>query len=291
MNSMTGFGRNEKKTKLGLISVEIASVNNRFLEFSIRMPRMLYALETSVRQLVGEKVNRGKFSILINIEPTDDAAAKYPINAAAAKAYYTQLEKIRTRLKIGHEVTVNDLVVLPDLASPEKDDLSSEDAWKLMEPVVERALAELIAMRKKEGAALTRDMRKRLKSMTDHVKQIEKVAPRHVREYRDKLRARIDELLDTPRRDSLRLEEEVAYLAERTDITEECIRLKSHIKQYRETLGRDEPNGKRLNFILQEMNREVNTIGSKSADLDISATVITLKEEVEKLREQVQNVE
>lgn len=291
MNSMTGFGRNEKKTKLGLISVEIASVNNRFLEFSIRMPRMLYALETSVRQLVGEKVNRGKFSILINIEPTDDAAAKYPINAAAAKAYYTQLEKIRTRLKIGHEVTVNDLVVLPDLASPEKDDLSSEDAWKLMEPVVERALAELIAMRKKEGAALTRDMRKRLKSMTDHVKQIEKVAPRHVREYRDKLRARVDELLDTPRRDSLRLEEEVAYLAERTDITEECIRLKSHIKQYRETLGRDEPNGKRLNFILQEMNREVNTIGSKSADLDISATVITLKEEVEKLREQVQNVE
>jgi uncharacterized protein (TIGR00255 family) len=288
---MTGFGRNEKKTKLGLISVEVSSVNNRFLEFSIRMPRTLYSLETSVRQLVGERVNRGKFSILINMEPTDDAAAKYPINAAAAKAYYRQLERIRTQLKIGHEVTLNDLVVLPDLASPEKDDLSSEEAWKLIEPVVDRALSELIAMRKKEGAALARDMRKRLKSMADHIKEIEKVAPRHVREYRDKLRARVDELLDAPRRDTLRLEEEVAYLAERTDITEECIRLKSHIKQYRETLGRDEPNGKRLNFILQEMNREVNTIGSKSADLDISATVITLKEEVEKLREQVQNVE
>lgn len=291
MYSMTGFGRAVKKTKAGAWSVEIATVNNRFLEYSVRLPRHLNALEMPVRQLIGGQLQRGKVSVSINLEEGDGAESRYPINVKAALAYHRQLEQLRKKLKISGEVTLAHLVALPAVAQSDKEDASEEAAWKELKPVVQKALADLSAMRKKEGDALGKDMKKRLAAARKLINRVEKDSPKVVLAMREKLLARLNELIQDPLKKELRLEEEVAYIADRTDVAEECIRFRSHLEQYAETLDRSEPIGKRLNFILQEMNREVNTIGSKCSDISIASTVIALKEEVEKLREQVQNVE
>lgn len=291
MNSMTGFGRAEKKTRFGLISVEISSVNNRFLEFTVRSPRHMNSLETSLRELVSEKVSRGKVTIIVNVDGADDSSDGYPINKRAIRAYYSQLEKLRAELKIAQPLTMSDLLLLPDVASPDRQDADMETLWKTLKPVVGAAIKDMTAMRKREGQAMAADMKGRLAESETLLTIVEEVSPKVVQAYREKLMGRIQELLESTVRDGLRIEEEVAYVAERTDVTEECIRFRSHVDQFRQALSQKEPAGKRLNFLLQEMNREVNTIGSKCADAAISSTVIALKEIVEKLREQAQNVE
>lgn len=291
MYSMTGFGRAVKKTKSGAWSVEIATVNNRFLEYSVRVPRHLNALEMPIRQLIGEQLQRGKVSVSVNLDEGDGAENRYPINVQAAEAYYMQLEQLRKKLKISGEITIGHLVALPAVIQPDKEEATEDAVWKELKPVVQKALSDLSAMRKKEGEALGKDMKKRLAEARKLINKVEKDSPKVVLAMREKLLARLNELVADPLKKELRLEEEVAYIADRTDVSEECIRFRSHLEQYAETLDRSEPIGKRLNFILQEMNREVNTIGSKCSDIAIASTVIALKEEVEKLREQVQNVE
>ncbi|MCB2229401.1 YicC family protein [bacterium] len=291
MNSMTGFGRAEKKTRFGLVSVELSSVNNRFLEYTVRTPRHLNALETSMRELVAEQFSRGKVTILLNVDGSDDASDGYPINRRAVKAYFAQLEKLRGDLKIQQPITISDLLQLPDIASPDRQEADMETVWKAVKPIIAAAIKDMAAMRKREGEAMAKDMRARLAESEKLVGIVEKLTPKVVQAYREKLMARIHELLESPVREGLRLEEEVAYVAERTDVTEECIRFRSHVDQFRQALSQKEPAGKRLNFLLQEMNREVNTIGSKCADVSVSSTVIALKEIIEKLREQAQNVE
>ncbi|MBD3401378.1 YicC family protein, partial [candidate division GN15 bacterium] len=276
MNSMTGFGRAEKKTRFGLVSVELSSVNNRFLEFTIRTPRHIVSLETSIRELISSQIRRGKVMVIINIDESDEAAEGYPINVKALRAYYRQLEKARKDLKLDQPVTMSDLLLLPEITSPERQSADQATLWKALRPIVKAAVGDLVAMRRKEGEAMAKDMRQRLAASAKLVSAIEKRSPKIVKAYREKLMTRIDELLQAPVRDNLRLEEEVAYVAERTDITEECIRFKSHVDQFRKALSQKEPAGKRLNFLLQEMNREVNTIGSKCADASLSSTVITL---------------
>lgn len=291
MNSMTGFGRAEKKTRFGLISVEISSVNNRFLEFTIRTPRHLNSLETSIRELVADKLGRGKVTVIVNVDGTDDSTGGYPINSRAIKAYYAQLDKLRAQLKITQPVTMFDLLQLPDVASPDRQESDMETVWKTLKPIVTSALKEMSSMRAREGQAMAHDMKARLDESEKLVAVVEEVSPRVVQAYRERLMSRIHELLEPPMREGLRIEEEVAYVAERTDVTEECIRFRSHVNQFRKALSQKQPAGKRLNFLLQEMNREVNTIGSKCADASLSSTVIALKEIVEKIREQAQNVE
>lgn len=291
MNSMTGFGRADKKTRLGQISVEISSVNNRFLEYTIRSPRHLYSLETQLRELVAQTFGRGKLTVIINVDGADDSSDGYPINKRAIHAYYRQLETIRAELGIEQPITMSDVLSMPDVASPDRQEADMELWWKTLKPVVSAAIKDMATMRKKEGDALAKDMRERLEESLRLVGIVEEVSPKVVQAYREKLMGRINELLESPVRDGLRIEEEVAYVAERTDVTEECIRFRSHVDQFRKALSQKEPAGKRLNFLLQEMNREVNTIGSKCADVSISSTVIALKEIVEKLREQAQNVE
>lgn len=291
MQSMTGFGRAEKKTKFGVWTVEITTVNNRFLEYTIRLPRNLNALEMRIRQLLAERLKRGKITLSANLDLADDSDARYPINKAAARAYHRQLMELRKELKIDEKITIGDLLALPAVSLPDKEDTANDAAWKSLEPVMVKAVKELIAMRGNEGAALAKDMRQRLDLSKKLINEVEKKSPEFAKALRQKLLTRLNDLMSEPVRDEVRLEEEIAYIADRTDIAEECTRFRSHLDQYVETLKRKEPVGKRLNFILQEMNREVNTIGSKCSDIGISSTVIQLKEEIEKLREQVQNVE
>ena len=291
MQSMTGFGRAEKKTKSGMWTVEVSTVNNRFLEYTIRLPRHLNTLEMRIRQLLAEKLNRGKITLSVNFEEAEASDTRFPINRTAARAYYRQLEDIRRELKIGQEITISDLLALPAVSLPDKEEVADDATWKVVEPVILKAVKELSTFRGKEGDALAKDMKQRLDLSRQLINKVEKESPEIVKALREKLLARLKELMTEPVRDEMRLEEEIAYIADRTDVSEECTRFRSHLDQYAETLTRKEPVGKRLNFILQEMNREVNTIGSKCSDISISSTVIQLKEEIEKLREQVQNVE
>lgn len=291
MHSMTGFGRAEKQSALGWLTVELSSVNNRFLEFSFRLPRAFQPLEAQLRELIGKHVRRGKVTMTLSFEPPEDSPSRFHINRAAAKSYARQLRKIQKELKLGGEVTISDLVILPDIARPQADELGADEAWRALEPIVKKGLVALASMRKKEGAAMSADMKSRLLLMEKYVAEVEKKSKGSVKKQAAKLAERIKAITDRPKLDPYRLEQEVAFFADRTDITEECTRFRSHLGQYRGALKQREPVGRRLNFILQEMNREVNTIGSKSAEFGISSSVISLKEELEKLREQVQNVE
>lgn len=291
MHSMTGFGRSEAATRFGKFVIEISSVNNRFLDLYVRLPKQLSILELSVKELVGKFVQRGKLSVFVGFEESEEAVAEFSINMAVAHRYHSQLKQLKKTLKLPGEITITELLAMPDIARPAKDRLNIDAAWKAMQPPLRKALESLVAMRKTEGGSMARVMSKRLTAMSFLNKKIKSRSKSSVKDYRDRLSRRIEELMDPSSRSNLRLEEEVAYFADRADIAEECTRLESHIEQYRGALKLKEPVGKKLNFILQEMNREANTIGSKCSDVDVAALVISLKEEIERLRELVQNVE
>lgn len=290
MNSMTGFGRAELNSKLGKLTAELTSINSRFLEVSVRLPRALSAHEPQVRQQLTASLSRGKVTLFVGLEESS-AEGNLLINRELARAYCKQLRRLQKELKLAGDLTINDLLLLPEITRPEKSQPDIELAGPLLASVIEKALKGMLAMRGREGKALVADMRQRLKSMSALTRQVEKKTAGAVKTYADRLTVRIEELLSGPPRDSLRLEEEIALFADRTDIAEECTRLKSHIQQFADTIKENNAIGRRLNFILQELNREVNTIGSKCAEFQVSTIVIGLKEEIEKLREQVQNLE
>lgn len=291
MNSMTGFGKAELTTKDCKITVEITSVNNRFLEVSARLPRSFFSLEAKVKQLVNSNLNRGKVSVWVGYEDSDDSPDKFLINKAALRAYYDQLTKFKKQMKLEGQIQLSDLLSLPDIAKPDRENIDEATIWKPLDRTLSKALKQLIVMRRKEGQAMKRDMNNWLTSVSAHLEEVVKLSANSVEVYRGKLRKRISELVNSLEVNNGRLEEEIALFADKADIAEECTRLDSHIRQYRQVLKKSEPVGKKLNFILQEMNREANTIASKSADFDLSWVAIGLKNDIEKLRELVQNVE
>jgi uncharacterized protein (TIGR00255 family) len=291
MNSMTGFGKAEAKTKVGTFTVEISSVNNRFLEISARLPRQYSLLEHRLRELISERLQRGKVTVYVGFEEAEEAAGKYLINKQAAKTYLRQLAELKKELCLSGDIDLRDLLLLPEIAQPEPESVDETLIWSGIKKAADKALRELIIMRRREGAAMARDMKQRLNVVKKLIKKIMAGATETVQKYRKKLAARIEELLPTQAVEPMRLEQEITLFAERSDITEECTRLMSHVDQFQKSLSRKEPVGKRLTFLLQEMNREINTIGAKCLDTSIAATVIALKEEVEKLRELAQNVE
>ena len=290
MNSMTGFGKAEKKTVLGTFVVEISTVNNRYLEISPRLPRQFFSFEYKIREMLKTTLSRGKINIYVGFDESNGEGS-YTINKDAATAYLKQLNGIKKQLKLGGEITINDLILLPDVTKVDMDQIDEDKAWQNLEKVIKAALADLLKMRQTEGAVLAADMTGRLKTLEKEINKIEKQTGTAVKKQREKLYKRVNELLDKPLPDNIRIEEEIVVIAERTDISEECIRFRSHLDQYRQALKLKEPVGKKLNFLLQELNREANTVASKCADINISTSVIIIKEEIEKLREQVQNIE
>lgn len=291
MNSMTGFGRAELTTRLGKFTTEITSVNNRFLELSVRLPRFFFALEPKVRQAVSGKLKRGKVHLFVGFEAPEGTTERYPINRTAAKSYYLQLAALKKELKLEDEIRLSDLLMLPETSAVEMIGLDIDRYWPSLKRSVDKALSDMVAMRKQEGLAMARDMTKRLRAIERLTKKIITKAPLAVAQYRQRLSDRIEELLARSLGDPARLEEEIAIFAEKADIAEECTRMLSHIDQFRTTMKLSGPIGKTINFILQEMNREANTIGSKTSEISITRAAIAVKDEVEKLRELVQNVE
>jgi len=291
MNSMTGFGRAELNTKLGKFTTEIASVNNRFLELSVRLPHSFFVLEPKVRQLVNECVKRGKVHLFVSFEAPEGTPEKYPINRAATISYFHQLVALKKELKLNDEVKLSDLLLLPETSAVEQISLDLDRYWPSLKGSVEKALAQLVWMRQQEGRAMAADMSKRLKAIERLTRKIMARSPLAVEEYRSRLAERLKELLARPVGDQARIEEEIAVFAEKADITEECTRMISHIDQFKATMKLKGSIGKTINFILQEMNREANTVGSKTSEISITRAAIAVKDEVEKLRELVQNVE
>jgi len=291
VSSMTGYGRAELVKEDVKASVDISSVNNRFCEIQFRLPKSLSPLESKLKEIILSTITRGKISYTLNWEESLPLASYAKLNEEAADVYQTIIAQLKEKYNLSGEVRVDHFLNLPDLIKVEKEESDIDKAWEVVNEVTLKALEEFNSMRKSEGTRLASDLKQRVKNLDRTISEIEDLTPLNVNNYRKKLKLRVSELLADMVVDEQRIEQEVALMAEKCDVTEECVRFKSHNQQFLSALEEGGPVGKRLTFLLQEMNREANTIGAKASDARISQKVIFLKEEIEKIREQVQNIE
>jgi uncharacterized protein (TIGR00255 family) len=287
---MTGYGRADTENDNYKFTVEITTVNNRFLEYQMRLPKTLMPLENNIKTVLGNKFNRGKVSVNVTWEQ-DAANGAIVLDQVKADAYFKLFEMLKERYRIEGALSMRDFASLPDLVKVEKQEDNLEKIWEILRGAVSAAGDAACAMRTAEGSNLSKDMLVRLENIRATTREIAGFSEQNVKLYQARLKSRIEDLLGGAKVDDERIAVEVAVLADKSDITEECVRLVSHVDQFESSLAESGPVGKRLNFILQELNRESNTIGDKSAFYEISRLVILVKEEIERLREQVQNIE
>ena len=293
IKSMTGYGRAKAALQGKSIVVEIKSVNHRNMEIIVRLPGMLSALEVEIKKKISERLFRGRVEVSIQTESGfgKENAEQLEINLPLIRNYYSLLNQIRQEFDFKDEITLSMVTGLKDAISYSEGDVNLEEIWKHLEGILSDSIDSLREMRKKEGELLYRDFLARLGIIRDYLGDLETRAPQVVMEYKEKLSERISELTDVLEIDESRLSQEIAIMAEKSDITEEIVRFESHLSQFREMLESDEAIGRKMDFLLQEMLREINTIGSKSSDIEMSRNVIEIKSELAKLREQIQNVE
>ena len=291
MNSMTGFGRAEIEENGMKMAVELKSVNHRFLDMNIRMPRFMLFLEDYMRRLIKESVARGRVDVFLNYTATEESGKTVKVDTGLLKGYMAAAREIENATGIQNDLSMAEVMRLSDVLIFE-DQEKDEDALKsLMERTAREALRGLTEARKREGERICADLIDRIGALRRIASAIEKREPSVVEEYRKKLHDRLAEELDETEIDINRFNSEILYFADKMSITEELVRLKSHCSALEELLAGSSANGRSLDFIVQELNREFNTIGSKSADVKITKLVIDGKSEVEKIREQVQNIE
>jgi uncharacterized protein (TIGR00255 family) len=291
IRSMTGFGAAEIERDGQRLTAEIRSVNHRFCEVSIRAPKLVSPFEDRIRQLVQDRFARGKINIGITWSGVGETGEVLKLNDTVADQYVRLLELLRERYRLDSGLDLRTLAGLPDVFSWEHTALSDEETWGLLEDLVGRACDNMNAMKGREGHALARDFGKRLELIRTELERVAERAPMRPQDAKERLMTRLKPLLGEVEMDPVRIAQEVALMADRLDCTEECVRLAAHLEQFRTLVEGPELAGRKLNFLLQEMNREANTIGSKGNDVDIAHAVIVIKEELERLREQVQNVE
>ncbi|HEX7416061.1 MAG TPA: YicC/YloC family endoribonuclease [Smithellaceae bacterium] len=291
IKSMTGYGRAEAVLQGRNIAVEAKSVNHRFLEISLRLPSALFPLEMEFKKKVGERFKRGRIEIFIRLEGEGADVSKVNLNLEIAHNYFDVLNRIKEEFGLQDTINLKTLTGFRDIFTPPAETQLSPEFLSQIESSMQEALAMLMKMRQEEGLAMYQDMEMRLNVIREILVTIKLRAPQVVLEYQKRLTERIKELTAGHALDDIRLAQEVALLAEKSDITEEIVRLQSHISQFVSLLQSDEAEGKKIDFLLQEMNREINTIGSKSNDFEITRQVIEVKSELSKLREQAQNIE
>ena len=289
--SMTGFGRGEATREGVSISVELRTVNNRFLEVTTRLPRSLSLKENEIKEVIRRRISRGKVNVIAGIEREGNGSAGLAIDASAARAYYRLLTQLRKTLKLKEAVKLEHLLQFSEIFEQKDGGTPDETEWVVLQEALEAALGALSDMRRAEGGELERDFRERIEILDGRLGEIERLSAEQVPAERIRLRERVAQLIEKNPVDEGRLEMELALLADRLDVTEECVRFRSHNKFFLEALALPEPAGRKLNFLIQEMNREANTIGSKSNATEIAHLVVSMKEELEKIREQLQNIE
>lgn len=291
LKSMTGYGRAEGATTTHLYTVEVQALNHRFTDIRVKLPRALAALEHELHREVQRRFHRGRFDIQVAERLQGEVPRLLRIDQEVARQYVEALRELQAELRLSGEVTVDALIGLRDLVSLGAAEVDVGEVGTVLKAALHRALDEVDSMRGKEGEALAQDVAACLDRMETTLQAVEIRGPQVVEAYRLRLQERASSLLGVSLPDPDRLEQEVVLFADRSDIAEECTRLRSHLRQFRETLPGPGPHGRRLEFLLQEMQREVNTIGAKAADALISQMVVQMKTDVERLREQVQNIE
>lgn len=291
VKSMTGFGRGEFSQDGREFTVEIKTVNHRYSDIFVKMPRQIAFLEDRVRVQVGKAISRGKIDVFITYFNYSGDSKYVTFDEALAKTYISSVEALRDRYGLKDDISVSLISRFPDVLKVEQNEEDEEAVWSMLRIAVDNALSSLVTMRENEGEGLKRILLERADYIEGVIAGISKRAPEVPKDYKLKLEARIKELLQQQAADESRIAAEVAIFADRCCIDEELVRLASHIGQMREALSMNQPVGRKLDFLVQEMNREINTIGSKANDLSITKNVVEIKSEIEKVREQVQNIE
>lgn len=292
IESMTGFGRGTAEVGGITATVEMRSINSRFCEISTRLPRVLSDYEAVLQSMLKQAFSRGRITVQVQIEEASDELLPIRVDESAARAYTQLLEKLRLAagikdpVKIEHLLTFSEIFTTVDDGSP-----ASEIAWEATRKAIEISAEALHLMRRQEGEALRLDLQARIDTITERLSEVEKRAPERVTEARQRLHNRLADFFTDERVNPDRLEMEITLLADRLDVTEEIVRLRSHLQVFTEALNNPEPVGRKLNFLVQEINREVNTIGSKANDSAVAHLAVEMKEELERIREQVQNIE
>lgn len=291
IRSMTGFGRGEFSENGKTFSVEIKTVNHRYMDIFVKYPRSLSFLEDKVREQVSKSISRGKIDVFLNYEDVGDDSKSVVIDEPLAAAYIKALNNLKSKYELRDDISVSLISRYPDVLRVEKTEDDEGVLVNMLKMALEKALEALLAMRTVEGESLKCSLIEKLDYIESIRTQIEARSPQVVIEYKERLSARLKDLLEQRVIDENRLAAEIAIFADRCSIDEELVRLKSHILQFKETLEIDQPVGRKLDFLVQEMNREINTIGSKANDVNTTKYVVEVKSEIEKIREQVQNIE
>ena len=289
--SMTGYG-SAVGTVDGLeTTIELKSVNNRYLDCSVRLPRNLIFAENFIKEAVSAAVSRGKVDVLVTCRTSQEAGSVVSVNKNLARAYYDAISAISQELDLELNLSASAIARMPDVLTLEQRELDKETAAKDIRALTSRAAEDFNAMRAREGERLRLDMLEKLETIEGYVSIVEAHSPETVKEYRERLESRLRELLADHSLDDQRILTECAIFADRTAVDEETVRLRSHIAQFRSMLDEGSPIGRKMDFLVQEFNRESNTIGSKCSDAALARVVVNLKSEIEKIREQLQNVE
>lgn len=291
IKSMTGYGRGESEKNDKKFMVEIKSVNHRYSDIYIRLPRHINFLENEVRDKIKKNISRGKVDVYVSFEDNSEHSKNVLMDETLVKSYINAVEAIHDKYDIKNDISVSLISEFPDVLRVENAEQDQEELWIILESATEKALNSLISMRQKEGFEIYKNLMKKLESIAALLDGIREKAADVVEIYRDKLEQRINSLLINQNIDKERLEIEVAVFADKCCIDEEIVRFDSHVKQFKQTLDMDMSTGKKLDFIVQEMNREINTLGAKANDAGVTKNVVDIKYEIEKIRELVQNVE
>jgi len=291
IKSMTGYGRCEKIDENKKIVIDIKSVNHRYSDISVKVPRAYGYTEDKIRDYVASKVSRGKIDVFVYIEFYTSGDKLVILDKALCKNYYNVLGEIKEECGITDNIRLSDVSSFRDIFVTKQQDEDKDQVWQMILECLEPAMDDFLAAREREGSRMATDVREHAKIILEDVKVIEGIMPQAEKEYAEKLRQRMTELLGDFNVDESRLLTEVAIMADRICVSEELVRLKSHFVELENILALDEPIGRKLDFLIQEINRETNTIGSKANDFGVAKTVVNIKAEIEKLREQIQNIE
>lgn len=291
LKSMTGYGRNEAIEGGKKILCEIKSVNHRYSDYTVKVPKCYGFLEDRVRKFVSEHISRGKVDIYIGMESYEQSDKDIFVNTELARSYLQALKDLRDELNLKDDISVMNVARYPDIFVAVQKEEDEEQIWQSVRKVLEPAVNAFTSMREREGERIRTDLEQRVAYMKTLVDRINERSPETVREYRERLYEKLKEILDGKDIDETRILTEAAIFADKVAVNEELVRLASHFEEFYAITASDEPAGRRLDFLIQEINREINTTGSKANDIAIAKLVVELKAETEKLREQVQNIE
>ena len=291
IRSMTGYGAAEEILNGRNIRVEIKSVNHRYFEFSAKVPRSFGFLEERMKRLLSDNISRGKVDVGVFIQTVDGITEEISINKEVVKSYVEALRSVKDEFDLADDLTLSAVAKFPDAFTVVKAETDEEELWADVKTVAEKAVAAFVAMREAEGEKMKADVLEKAAFIEEKVAFVEKRSPETVKEYRERLYAKMREVLENSQIDDARIVQEAAIYSDKVAVDEETVRLRSHLSQLRKIVDMSEPVGRKLDFLIQEVNRETNTIGSKCSDVEIAQVVVDIKSEIEKIREQIQNIE